>query len=94
MSRAAIALAGLFVAMAAGALGYGRGHTAGAAAEVARQDAHAVQQLSGLMASHSALIEQAHTASAVLRKSMAARAVQDQRFSKSVFTISIADENA
>jgi hypothetical protein len=82
MSRAAIALAGLFVASAAGTLGYRQGHTAGAASQVAQQDAKAVQQLSGLVASHSALVEQANTASALLRQSMAARATQDQRFSK------------
>jgi phage shock protein A len=77
-----MALGGLVVAMAAGALGYWRGHVDGAAGEVARQDAHAVQQLTGLIASHTTLIDQARTASAGLRKTMSARAAQDQQFSK------------
>ena len=77
-----MALGGLVVAMAAGALGYWRGHADGAAGEVARQDAHAVQQLTGLIASHTTLIDQARTASAGLRKTMSARAAQVQRFSK------------
>ena len=82
MSRAAIALGGLVVALAAGGLGYWRGHVDGAAAEVARSDAQTVQQLTGLIASHTTLIDQARTASAGLRKTMSARAAQDQQFSK------------
>lgn len=82
MSRAAIVLGGLVLALGAGALGYWRGQLDGNAAEVARQNANAVQQLTSLMTSHSALTEQAQTVSAGLRKTMAARAAQDQRFSK------------
>ncbi len=82
MSRAAIALGGLVVALAAGALGYWRGHVDGAAAEVARSDAQTVQQLTQLVDSHAELVDQASAASADLRLQMAARAAQEQRFSK------------
>ena len=77
-----MALGGLVLALAAGGLGYWRGHVDGTAAEVARSDAQTVQQLNGLIASHTTLIDQARTASAGLRKTMSARAAQDQQFSK------------
>lgn len=82
MSRAALALAGVLVALTAGAGGYWRGHADGKAAEVARQDAAAVRQLTQLITSQGELIDQANAASTGLRASLAARAAQDQRFSK------------
>ena len=82
MSRAALALAGVLVALAAVTGGYWRGHADGKAAEVARQDADTVQQLTKLITSQGELIDQANAASTDLRASLAARAAQDQRFSK------------
>ena len=86
MNRPALALsivlAGLLLTAAAGVVGYRHGRAAGLAAEVARQDAAAVQELTGLITSQRDLIGQANTASAGLRETMAARVVQDQRFSK------------
>lgn len=82
MSRAAIALGALVLALAAAAGGYWRGLADGQAREVARQDADTVSQLSQTLASHNALIKNTNAASARLRQAMSARVALDESFTK------------
>lgn len=82
MSRAAIALAGVVLALSTGGGGYLWGHAAGKAAEVARRDGQAVRQLGQLIDSQRGLVEQANAASARLRRAAATRATRDAVFGK------------
>ena len=82
MSRTTLALIALVAGLAGAVGGYFYGHDQGATAEAAKRDGQAVQQLTGLIDSHQALIDQANTASAGLRQAQAARAAQDARFSR------------
>lgn len=82
MSTADAALAGLVLAVATGAGGYLWGHHQGKAAQIARDDAQTVGQLTGLITSHGQLVSAANQASASLRTAQAARAAADKSFSK------------
>lgn len=78
MSRTGIALLALLLALAGAALGYWRGHAAGALAAEAKHNANAVQGMTQLLESHSALIKQTGAASAALRRAVAAREQADE----------------
>ena len=82
MSRAVIALAGLVLALSAGAGGYWWGHGNGKAAEVARRDADTVAKVTAQLEAHQGLIDDANAASAALRGAAAIRAATDRKFSK------------
>ncbi|MBL8370038.1 MAG: hypothetical protein JNK28_01465 [Burkholderiaceae bacterium] len=82
MSRPALLLLALVAGLAGAMGGYFYGHAQGATAEAARRDGQALQQLTGLIGSHQALIEQAAATSDALRQAQVARAAQDARFSR------------
>lgn len=82
MSRAAIALGGLVLALAATAGGYGWGRSEGKAAEVARQDASTVKELAQQLTSHAGLIKETNAASRSIRAAVAAREKQDSSTTK------------
>jgi hypothetical protein len=86
VSRTTLALialvAGLAGALFGGLGGYFYGHSQGVTAEAAKRDGQAVEQLSGLIGSHQALIQQAAATSVALRQAQTARAAQDTRFSQ------------
>jgi len=82
MSRITLALIALVAGLAGAVGGYFYGHSQGGTAEAAKRDGQAVQQLTGLIDSHQALIDQAAATSASLRQAQAARAAQDARFSR------------
>ncbi|QEA14261.1 hypothetical protein [Comamonas flocculans] len=67
MSRAAIALAALVLALAAGAAGYARGHADGKAAEAARQDAATVKAMGEQLQAHADLLKRSNVASQAMR---------------------------
>ncbi len=78
MSRTGIALLAVLLALAGAALGYWRGHAAGALAAEAKHNANAVQGMTDLLVSHSTLIQQTGAASAALRRAVAAREKADE----------------
>lgn len=78
MSRTGIALLALLLTLAGAALGYWRGHAAGAQAVEAKRDAKAVQDMTELLASHSTLVKQTGVASAALRRAIAEREKADE----------------
>ncbi|WOI47730.1 hypothetical protein [Acidovorax sp. BLS4] len=78
MSRVAIALGGLVLALAGTAGGYWRGHVAGTAAEVARQHAGTVKELSQTLETHAGLIKDSQAASRSIRAAIAEREKQDR----------------
>jgi len=82
VSRPAVALMALVLALMAGGAGYWRGHADGRAVEQGRQNADAVQRLSQALEAHGGLIDSANAASAGLRAAMAARTAEDRMFSK------------
>ncbi|SEQ85620.1 hypothetical protein [Giesbergeria anulus] len=82
MSRAAIALGLLLLALATAAGGYWQGQRDGQAASVARQDAQTVQDLSAQLTAHADLIKQSGAASRRLRQSLAQREQADQQTTK------------
>jgi len=82
VSRTTLALIALVAGLAGAVGGYFYGHDQGATAEAAKRDGQAVQQLTGLIDSHQALIDQANTASASLRQAQTARIAADMQFSK------------
>lgn len=82
MSRITLALIAISAALVGVVGGYFYGHAQGATAESAKRDGQAVQQLTGLITSHQALIKQAAATSGALRQAQAARAAQDMQFSK------------
>jgi hypothetical protein len=82
VSRITLALIALVAGLAGAMGGYFYGHEQGTTSEAARRDGQALQQLTGLIDSHQALIDRATAASAALRQAQAARAAQDQRFSR------------
>lgn len=67
MSRAAIALSVLIAGLAAMALGYGWGRSAGRAQQQAASDVHAVQQLTDALAAHADLTKRSTEASRAMR---------------------------
>ena len=77
MSRPALILTALLLALAAAALGYGRGLAAGRSAEQAAHNAQELARLSHALGAHQALIEQSQRASAALRWAVAAQAQLD-----------------
>jgi len=73
-------VAGLLLALAAAAgAGYWRGHAAGQAAQQARQDHQAVAELTGIIESHTQLVEQSQAASRAMRQATARREAADQK---------------
>lgn len=77
MSRSAIALGALVLALAGGAVGYWRGQADGRATTVARQDAQTVKSLTDTLAAHSDLVKKTSEASRRLRQATAQRQVVD-----------------
>lgn len=82
MSRAAIALGSLLLALTTAAGGYWQGQRDGQAVSAARQDAQTVQDLSAQLTAHADLIEQSGAASRRLRQSLAQREQADQQTTK------------
>lgn len=82
MSRTTLALIALVAGLAGALGGYFYGHSQGVTAEAAKRDGQAVEQLTGLIGSHQALIKQAAATSVALRQAQAALAAQDTRFSQ------------
>lgn len=78
MSRTGIALLALLLAAAGAALGYWQGRSAGAQAAEAKHDAKAVKDMTALLTSYSALVQQTGVASASLRRAIAAREEADE----------------
>lgn len=83
MSTAAtVAVGGLLVAVAAGIGGYGYGLDQGKALEKGRQDAEALQTITGQIAAHVDLVKQSGVASRSLRLALAAREKANDTTSK------------
>ena len=82
MGRSTLALAALVLTAAGGAAGYWRGHVAGSAAEVARQDADTINTLGAQLAAHADLVKQSGDASRRLRVAVALREKANTQTSK------------
>ncbi len=82
MGRSTLALVALVLIAAGGGLGYWRGHAAGSAAEVARQDAATLNTLGAQLAAHADLVQQSGDASRRLRVAVALREKANTQTSK------------
>lgn len=78
MSRTAIALFAVVLALASAALGYWQGRAAGVQETQAKHDAKTVRDMTSLLDSHSALVKKTGEASAALRRTIAAREKADE----------------
>lgn len=82
MGRSTLALAAIVFAAAGGAGGFWRGHVAGSAAEVARQDAATVHALGAQLTAHADLVKQSGDASRRLRLALVLREQNNTQTSK------------
>lgn len=82
MSRAAIALGALLLALVTAAGGYWQGQRDGQAACAARQDAQTVKDLSAQLTAHADLIVESGAASRRLRQALNQRQQIDQKTTK------------
>ncbi|MDR2155917.1 MAG: hypothetical protein LBE78_12995 [Burkholderiaceae bacterium] len=84
MNAAGWLLGMVVAALVSAAGGYAVGQADGLAKQQARQDAQAVADLSGIIGSHTALIEQANAASTAMRQTMSLREAADRKTSQEI----------
>ena len=82
MSRAAIALLAVLVALVGAAGGYWWGRTDGSAVAKARQAEQLVGDMQQLLQQHASLVSRSHAASTALRRAAAERSKTDSRTTK------------
>jgi len=76
---AALLLAVVVASLAGAVGGYWRGNLDGKASQQAKQDRQTVQDLTGIIGSHTTLIQQANDASTVMRQATARRQAADRK---------------